>query len=239
MLVIPAIDIIDRKVVRLSEGKFDSLKVYGNTPIKQAEYFAKLGFTRVHIVDLIGSRDGKFNISDILKSIMFTLNVDVQFGGGVRNEEDVEFLHSLQVNKIILGSLPLTDWDLFVKLVDIYGADKFIVAADSLEGEIKIKGWTQNSGMNIFDYIEKCAAVGIEEFLCTDITKDGKNSGPSFALYTDLVLNFPNLKILASGGIRNIADIRKLDKLGLYGAVVGKAIYEGNFTEKELKEIAY
>lgn len=238
MLVIPAIDIIDSKVVRLSEGKYESKKIYGNTPIRQAEYFSKLGFSRIHIIDLLGSKDGRVNISDILKSIIFTLDVDIQFGGGIRTGEDVEFLHTLGVDKIILGSLPLNDWKLFEELVASFGADKFIIAADSQNGEIKYKGWTEGSGLNVFDYIEKCAKLGVEEFLCTDINKDGKNEGPSFMLYTDLTLSFPALKIIASGGIRNAEDIRKLDKMGLYAAVVGKAIYEGNINETELKKIA-
>ncbi len=238
MLVIPAIDIIDSKVVRLSEGKYDSKKIYGDTPIRQAEYFFKLGFSRIHIIDLIGSKEGKVNISDILKSIISTLDVDIQFGGGIRSEEDVEFIHSLGVEKIILGSLPLNDWKLFEKLVASYGPDKFILAADSQNGEIKYKGWTEGSGLNVFDYIEKCAKLGVEEFLCTDISKDGKNEGPSFMLYTDLTINFPTLKIIASGGIRNVEDLKKLEKLGMYAAVVGKAIYEGNIKETELKKIA-
>jgi phosphoribosylformimino-5-aminoimidazole carboxamide ribotide isomerase len=238
MLVIPAIDIIDNKVVRLSEGKYETKKIYGDSPTEQAAYFKGLGFKRIHIIDLIGSKDGNLNVKDILKIISSGLKMEIQFGGGIRTYEDAAGLLSLGVNKLILGSLPLNDWRLFELLLEQFGTEKFIIAADSQNGEIKYKGWTENSGINLFEYIEKCARLGIDEFLCTDISLDGMNMGPAFDLYGKLIEQFEGLNLIASGGLRNLSDIEKLDKIGAYAAVVGKAIYEGNIKEEELKKIA-
>ncbi len=238
MLVIPAIDIIDEKIVRLTEGDYTSSKVYTGSPVKQAEYYSRLGFSRIHIIDLIGSKDGRITTAEIIKAILYSTDLEIEFGGGVRSEKDVELLIQLGIQKIIVGSLPLSNWELFKRIVDKYSPERFVIAADSLNNRIRYKGWTEDSGMDLFEFIRKCSELGLEEFLCTDISKDGKNEGPSFLLYTDLVNEFPDKKIIASGGIRGIEDIQKLENYGLFGAVVGKAIYEGKLTEEELKKIA-
>jgi phosphoribosylformimino-5-aminoimidazole carboxamide ribotide isomerase len=238
MLKIPAIDIIDGKVVRLSKGEYDSVVHYENSPFEQAKIYSDLGFDWIHIVDLSGSKDGKINTIKILEEIKTKTNLKIEFGGGIRSKGDVLQLNQLGVDGIIIGSLSLTDKQEFESIFDDVNPSKVVIAADVLDYQVRIKGWTQNTFVHLYDHIEYCSNLGIDIFLCTDIAVDGMLTGPSYELYENTLAKYPNIKLTASGGVSSMKDIVKLNELSLRGVVIGKAIYENKINLKELAEIA-
>ena len=238
MLVIPAIDIIDGKVVRLSKGKYDSVVSYDNSPIEQAKIYSDLGFEWLHVVDLSGSKDGNINTKKIIEDIKKQTNLKLEFGGGIRSKTDVVSLNNLGVDGIIIGSLSVTNKNEFESIFDDVDPGKIIIAADVLDYKIRIKGWTENSNVHLFDHIEYCNKFGIENYLCTDIAVDGMLTGPSFKLYEETIEKFSSIKLTASGGVSNIDDILKLKECPYRGVVVGKAIYENKIDLEELAKIA-
>jgi phosphoribosylformimino-5-aminoimidazole carboxamide ribotide isomerase len=236
MLIIPAIDIIDNSVVRLTEGKYDEVKKYDSTPIEQAKLFNEHGFEWLHVIDLIASRDGSINIKSIINEIKSQTNLKLEFGGGVRSFDDVSHLIEAGVDRVIIGSMSVNDTQDFELAAEKYGADKIVVASDVLDKNIQIKGWTENSGVKINDHINYCLSIGLNTFLVTDIEKDGLLQGPSFELYRELLCEFPDIKLIASGGVSNMDDLEKLNEINCYAAVVGKAIYENKVEIKELAQ---
>jgi phosphoribosylformimino-5-aminoimidazole carboxamide ribotide isomerase len=238
MKIIPAIDILDEKLVRLEKGDYQTHKVYSENPFKVAEQFAENGFDLIHIVDLAGSRDGRINSIDLLKKIKSELKIKIQFGGGIRTLSDAEILIDSGVDKIVIGSISITDKNEFEKIIIKIQPDKIITAIDTEDDIIKIKGWTENSGLNIYDHINYCSSLGLDTFICTDIKKDGMLSGVNSQLYKNLQNKFPLAKIIASGGVSNLEDVKELQSQNLYAVVIGKAIYENKIKLKELREIA-
>jgi len=238
MLIIPAIDIIGSKVVRLSKGNYENVDEYALAPVEQAGIFAEAGFGRIHIVDLIGSKEGKISVLEIIKGIKRNNKVSIQFGGGIRKAEDALNVLDAGADKIIIGSISVTDKEEFENIIKKTRAENIIVSADALNNEIMIKGWKEKSGITIEEHIKYCSGLGITEFLCTDISRDGMLAGPSFEMYDLLQNKFKDLKFIASGGISSLEDLKRLKKIGLYAAVTGKAIYEKKFDLKELKKIA-
>ncbi len=238
MLVIPAIDIIDNKVVRLEKGEYESSKEYGIDLFGQIEHYQKNGFKRIHVIDLMASKSGKINIANVIKAVKEIYDVQIQFGGGIRSAEKVKELFDIVVDKIIVGSLSINNKNEFEKILKENDPSKIIVAVDVKGDEIFIKGWTENSNIRLNDHIDYCSKLGVTEFLCTDINKDGMLQGPNFYLYKKLMKDFPELKFIASGGISNLADIEKLDQMKMYATVVGKAIYENKIELKELAKFA-
>ena len=238
MLIIPAIDIIDGKVVRLSKGEYNSVVSYNKSPIEQAKIYDDLGFEWLHIVDLSGSKDGNINTINILKDIKNQTNLKIEFGGGIRSKADVVNLNTIGVDGIIIGSLSVTNKKEFESIFLDILASKIIIAADVLDYQIRIKGWTENSNINLYEHIEYCSKLGVDNYLCTDIAVDGMLTGPNFGLYEEKMKKNPQIKLTASGGVSSINDIFSLAELPLRGAIVGKAIYENKINLKELAKLA-
>lgn len=238
MLIIPAIDIIDGKVVRLSKGEYNSVKSYSLSPLEQAKIYDEYGFEWLHVVDLSGSKDGKINTLNILEEIKKQTNLKIEFGGGIRSKNDVNTLNSTGLDGIIIGSLSITDKDEFESIFTSVNPDKIIIASDVLDYKIRIKGWTEDSRVNLFDHIKYCSNLGINNYLCTDIAVDGMLSGPNFGLYKETIKKYPNINLTASGGVSSLNDIFFLNELPLRGVVVGKAIYENKINLEELAKIA-
>ncbi len=237
MLIIPAIDIIDGKIVRLSQGRFESKSDYVNTPLDQAKIFEDNGFKWIHIVDLLGSKNGKVQTLNIIEKIKTHTKLKIEFGGGIRSVEDVRFLESFGVNLIIVGSLAIINKTEFEKIFDFVDPQKILVAADVIDYQIQVKGWTENSNIHLFDHIEYCKNLGVNNFLCTDIRTDGMLSGTNKKLYENIFKKFNHINLTASGGVGCLEDIVELNNLNLRGVVVGKAIYENKINLKELSKL--
>lgn len=236
MLIIPAIDIIDNKVVRLSEGDYNQSTIYENSPVEQAQVYSDLGFNWVHIVDLMGSKSGEINVAGIISEIKNRCDIKIEFGGGIRNLNDVDKLINLGIDRVILGSISINSKPDFEKIAEKYGSEKVITAVDVKDEFIAIKGWTEKSEIHISEHIKYCKTVGLNTFLCTDISKDGLLKGPSYNLYEKLLHEFPNDNLIASGGVSDISDIKKLSEMKMHAVVVGRAIYENKINLKELAE---
>jgi len=238
MLIIPAIDIIDGEVIRLSKGKYESKVSYNKTPLEQAKIYDDLGFEWLHVVDLSGSKDGKINTIKIIEEIKSQTNLKLEFGGGIRSKQNVVSLNNIGVDGIIIGSLSVTNQEEFESIFDDVEPSKIIIAADVLDYEIRIKGWTENSNVHLYDHIKYCSSLGIENYLCTDIAVDGMLTGPNYHLYKSTIEKYPNIKLTASGGVSNIEDVLKLQELSVRGVVIGKAIYENKINLEELAKLA-
>ncbi|MEW6006249.1 MAG: 1-(5-phosphoribosyl)-5-[(5-phosphoribosylamino)methylideneamino]imidazole-4-carboxamide isomerase [Stygiobacter sp.] len=237
MLVIPAIDIYKNKTARLFKGKFDEAKFYDNSPLEYAKIFSENNFKLIHIVDLEASVNGIISTKEIIKQIKNETSLKIQFGGGIKKLETAKGLIDLGVDKIVIGSISISDKDEFEKIVNEIEIEKIIVATDSKDKKILIKGWLEESKIELEQHVNYCSSLGIKYFLTTDITKDGTLTGPNYNLYQDLIKNFPSLNFIASGGISNIDDVIKLNETNLYATVVGKAIYENKINLKELSKI--
>ncbi len=237
MLVIPAIDIYKNKTARLFKGKFDEAKFYDNSPLEYAKIFSENNFKLIHIVDLEASVNGIISTKEIIKQIKNETSLKIQFGGGIKKLETAKELIDLGVDKIVIGSISISDKDEFEKIVNEIEIEKIIVATDSKDKKILIKGWLEESKIELEQHVNYCSSLGIKYFLTTDITKDGTLTGPNFNLYQELIKNFPSLNFIASGGISNIDDVIKLNETNLYATVVGKAIYENKINLKELSKI--
>ncbi|MDX1700829.1 MAG: 1-(5-phosphoribosyl)-5-[(5-phosphoribosylamino)methylideneamino]imidazole-4-carboxamide isomerase [Melioribacteraceae bacterium] len=238
MKIIPAIDIIEGDVVRLSKGEFNSVVKYEKSPLEQGKIYDDHGFEWLHMVDLSGSKEGKIYTRKIIEDIKSSTNLRLEFGGGVRSEETVKELIGIGVDGVIIGSLSITDKNEFESIMSKIDPSKIIIAADVLNYFIQIKGWTENSQVHLFEHIKYCCDLGVSNFLCTDISVDGMLTGPNKDLYEETLSEFPTIQLTASGGISNLNDIMELRKLSLRGVVVGKAIYENKINLKDLSKIA-
>ncbi len=237
MIIIPAIDILDNKIVRLRKGDFNNVEFYPSSPLEQAKLYESYGFEWLHLVDLNGSRTGIISVSEIILEIKSKTNLKIEFGGGIRNNENVTTLLALGVDKVIVGSVSILDKNEFEKIILNVGADKIIVAADVKDKIIAVKGWTENTSVSIYEHIEYCKSKGLDTFLCTDISTDGMLIGTNLKLYEKLLKSFPGIKLIASGGVKDINDVIALYDLNVYGVVIGKAIYENKIELKELIKI--
>jgi phosphoribosylformimino-5-aminoimidazole carboxamide ribotide isomerase len=237
MKIIPALDILDNKLVRLEKGNFQSSKIYSENPLDVAKTFEGVGFEWLHIVDLSGSKSGKISTIDLLDKIKNQARLKIQFGGGIRSLEDAKQLIKY-VDRIIIGSLSVTNRNEFEKIISEVGQQKIICAVDVKDEKVMIKGWTVDSELTLQNHIGYCSSVGIKNFLVTDIQRDGMLTGPNLNLYRKLITNYPSLNFIASGGIGNNDDLINLKKINAFAVVVGKAIYENKIILKELKEIA-
>jgi len=233
MILYPAIDLLDQRVVRLHKGEFDAVTDYGDDPIAVARSFRDAGAEWVHVVDLAGARDGQRNQTDIIRQICDT-GIKVQTGGGVRSKAGVEALLERDVSRVIVGSMAVIQPDKVADWIRIYGSEHICLALDvRKEGGIykpAIKGWLEGSGRGLDAVLAGYDAVTLRHCLVTDINRDGDLSGPNLDLYDDLVVRYPKIDWQASGGISSLDDIRAVKQLGMAGAISGKAIYEGRFT---------
>lgn len=234
IIIIPAIDIINGKCVRLTKGDYAQQKIYSENPVEVAKQFADAGFKRLHIVDLDGARAGKIINIAVLENIAAATDLMIDFGGGVKQISDVEALLSAGAAMVTIGSLAVKHSEIVEEWLMEFGADKFFIGADVLDENIKINGWLQDGGINIFDFVGKMISLGATNIFCTDISKDGTMQGPSIELYKKIIDLHPEISLTASGGVSNINDVKKLNEIGCSGVIIGKAIYENLVTLDEL-----
>lgn len=227
MELIPAIDIIDGKCVRLTKGDYAAKTVYGECPEEVAKRFEEMGARRLHVVDLDGAKENHIVNFRTLERITSCTNLIVDFGGGVKHHSDLRIAFESGAKFVTVGSLAASQPELLLEWAGTYGTDCFIVGADVLDGKVHIKGWQEDSGLFLEEFIEFYQARGFRNILCTDISRDGTLQGPNVALYQQLMAKFPNCKLIASGGVSSEADIRALEEAGVPAVVFGKAFYEG------------
>ena len=231
--LIPAIDIIDGKCVRLTKGDYDQKTVYGN-PIDMAKEFERIGYNRLHVVDLDGAKSKHIVNDAVLRAIITETNLTVDFGGGIKTDEDLEKAFAAGASMVTVGSIAVTNPDLFMGWLEKYGAEKMILGADVRHGKISINGWKEDSDEDLLSFLEKYVNAGVKNVLCTEISKDGTLSGPAIDLYRQVMDAYPALHLIASGGVSSKEDIIALDAAGIPAVVFGKAIYEGKINLKEL-----
>lgn len=237
MRIVPAIDILDGKCVRLAQGDFKKANIYHDDPITVALGFQKSGLTYLHLVDLNGAREGKVVNWDTIRKLQGDTELQIDFGGGVYADEDLEQLLELGISRVNIGSLAVHDSKKFIGWLKRFGAGNFILSADVMNEKVMINGWKDSGGINLFDLIEQYMQCGLEYLTCTDIAKDGMLLGPNVELYEKLTYRFPTLDITASGGITSTDDLRKLKSLSIDGAIVGKALYEKKISITDLLTI--
>lgn len=233
--IIPAIDIIDGKCVRLVQGDFNQKTEYANDPLEVAKRFEGAGIRKLHVVDLDGARNKKITNHKVLEKICSNTKLNVDFGGGLQSDEDLKIAFASGAKQITGGSIAIKNPDLFKKWIAEYGNEKIILGADTKNGMIAVSGWQEVSSVSVMDFIKNYETEGIKYLFCTDVSKDGLLQGPSFDLYKEIRNKFPRMKLIASGGVTSIDDIKKLNENGVYGAIIGKAYYEGRIKLEELK----
>jgi phosphoribosylformimino-5-aminoimidazole carboxamide ribotide isomerase len=233
--IIPAIDLFQGKCVRLKQGDYEQMTIYSDNPVDLALRFEDAGIRRLHLVDLEGARKRYVIHAGILKEITRKTSLLVDFGGGVRTLEEVNEIFDSGARMITVGSIAATDPDRFQEWMNRYGAKNFILGADTMNNKIAISGWTDVTEINLHEYIEKYARLGVKQILSTDISRDGMLEGIAVDFYSALSSHFPGLDFIASGGVTSLYDIIELDRVGVYGAVVGKAYYDGRITLDELQ----
>ncbi len=234
MQIIPAIDIIDGKCVRLTEGDYGQKKIYNEHPLEVAKQFEAVGLDRLHLVDLDGAKTGAVKNWKVLETIAGKTSLIIDFGGGIKKEEHVKIVFNSGAALATVGSIAIKDEAEFVKWLLTFGAAKFLLGADVKEEKIAINGWLVKTDVWLYDFIEKYIGHGIKHIFCTDVSKDGKLEGPSTELYKNIINKFPELDLIASGGVSSVKDLEDLNEIGCKGVIVGKAIYEGRIGLKEL-----
>jgi phosphoribosylformimino-5-aminoimidazole carboxamide ribotide isomerase len=233
--IIPAIDILEGKCVRLEQGDYRIKKVYDADPLEVALSFQDHGITRLHMVDLDGARSSHVINWGVLERLSSRTSLKIDFGGGIKTDEDLSIVFESGASMATIGSIAITDRELFKSWMFAYGSEKIILGADVKDGRIAISGWQEVTDMEIVPFLNGYKEFGIKQVLCTDVSKDGMLMGTSLDLYKMIRETVPFVDILASGGISSVADLEKLDALGIYGAVIGKALYEGLITLNDLK----
>ncbi len=234
MEIIPAIDIIDGKCVRLTEGDYTQKKIYNENPLEVAKSFEAAGIKRLHLVDLDGAKAGKVTNWKVLESIAQGTSLVIDFGGGIKKETDLKIVFDSGAALATIGSLAVKEPDLFETWLKQYGENKFLLGADVKGENIAVGGWLETTDETIIDFIQKYISKGVSQLFCTDISKDGKLEGPSINLYQKIIQQFPELYFIASGGVSSMKDIDELRAIGCSGVIVGKAIYEGRIKISEL-----
>ena len=234
MIIIPAIDLIDGRCVRLQQGDYNIQKSYSNNPAAIAESYKDAGLTHLHLVDLDGAKIGKLKNTNVLTEIAQRTDLKIDWGGGIKTLGDVEMLFSLGAYAVNLGSAAVKNPDMMKKCLEKYGGEKVILSADVSGTSIMIRGWQDNSGVDIYNLIESFLPYGLKRACVTSISRDGMLSGPDFDLYQQLMKHFPQIKFTASGGVSSVDDLSKLADNGLHSVIVGKAIYENKITIAQL-----
>ena len=234
MQIIPAIDIRDGKVVRLIEGDYSQMSVYKNSPLDTAKMFEGAGLQSVHIVDLDGARLGKVVNYKIIEQISSKTNLKIDVGGGLKTHEDVRIVFECGAHQINVGTLAVKNKSLFLEWLSFYGNEKVILSADVRDEKIAVSGWEEATKINLFDFLADYISHGLKNCVCTDISKDGKLQGVSIDLYKKVLEQFPSLQLVASGGVKDMSDIENAKKIGCYGIIIGKALYENRITLKQL-----
>ena len=236
---IPAIDLIEGKCVRLTQGDYATSHVYAEDPVDMARRFEDMGFTRLHLVDLDGAKSRHVVNDHILKAITRATKLIVDFGGGVKTDDDMARVLDAGAEMVTCGSIAATQPDTVLGWMERYGAEHLILGADVKDGKISINGWLEDSAHELMPFLQRYLDAGMMHVLCTDISRDGMLQGPATALYGSIMKAFPHCRLIASGGVSCIEDILQLDKAGVPAVVFGKAIYEGKIDMKELAEMAF
>ena len=231
--LIPAIDIIAGKCVRLTKGDYDQKTEYGE-PLEMAREFERIGFKRLHMVDLDGAKSKHIVNSKVLTQVTSETSLEVDFGGGIKTHTDIEAAFDAGAQMVTVGSIAVTQPNLFTWWLQKYGPDRMILGADVRNGKISINGWKEDSEEDLLPFLKKYVNAGVKNVLCTEISKDGTLGGPAFELYADVMKKYPDLHLIASGGVSCIEDIKALEAIGVPAVVFGKAIYEGKIDLREL-----
>jgi len=237
MIIIPAIDIINGKCVRLTKGDYAQQEIYNEDPVEVAKMFAAAGLQRLHIVDLDGAKAGAIQNLAVLEKIATAVNMVIDFGGGVKKITDVENVLNSGASLVTIGSLAVKQPEVLEEWLMEFGANRFLIGADVLDEKIKISGWLEDGGINIFDFVGRLISLGVTNIFCTDISKDGMMEGPSIRLYQKIMEQHPEINLIASGGVSNLEDVRQLKEIGCSGAIIGKAIYEKLVTLQDLSAL--
>jgi phosphoribosylformimino-5-aminoimidazole carboxamide ribotide isomerase len=236
---IPAIDLIEGKCVRLTQGDYATSHVYAEDPVDMARRFEDMGFTRLHLVDLDGAKSRHVVNDHVLKAITRATKLIVDFGGGVKTDDDMSRVLDAGAEMVTCGSIAVTQPDTVLGWMEKYGAEHLILGADVKDGKISINGWQEDSAYELMPFLQRYLDAGMMHVLCTDISRDGMLQGPATVLYGSIMQAFPHCRLIASGGVSCIEDILQLDKAGVPAVVFGKAIYEGKINMNELAEMAF
>ena len=239
MTIIPAIDIIDGKCVRLIKGDYRKKTIYNQDPLEVALQFEDAGLQRLHLVDLDGAKAGDVKNWKVLEKIAGKTKLSIDFSGGISTQNNLEITFNSGATFASIGSIAVKDEFTFTGWLLAYGADKFIIGADVKEEQILIKGWTESTSLTVFELIDKYKLKGVKQFFCTDISKDGLLEGPSVDLYNKIINEHPSIDLIASGGVSTIKDLEELREVGCSGAIIGKAIYENKILLTDLKKFLY
>lgn len=232
--LIPAIDIIQGQCVRLTKGDYSQTKVYSTNPVDVAREFERLGFKRLHVVDLDGAKSRHIVNEEVLRSITTNTNLVVDFGGGIKTQEDIEKAFDAGASMVTVGSIAVTEPELFYEWLDKYGAHRMILGADVRNGKISINGWKEDSEMDLLPFLKGFIDKGVRNVLCTEISKDGTLQGPAIELYKEVMAAYPDLHLIASGGVSSTEDVFELERAGIPAVVFGKAFYEGKIDTGKL-----
>ena len=235
MRIIPAIDIINGECVRLSKGDYNKKTVYSKNVLDVAKNFEDNGIQFLHLVDLDGAKENRIINYKTLELISSKTSLAIDFGGGLKSEEDIKIAFQSGAKQVTLGSIAVKNPELFLETLEKYGKEKIILGADARKEKIAVSGWLEESQTNIYDFIKEKTEDGIQYVISTDIDKDGMLEGPSFDLYEKIIAENPNIKLIASGGITSTNDLVQLKSLGCEGAIIGKALYENRITFNDLK----
>lgn len=235
MLIVPAIDIIDGKCVRLTKGDYDTKKIYNENPIEVAKEFEANGITHLHLVDLDGAKNGSVVNWKTLETIASTTKLQVDFSGGIKTKEAAKQAFDFGAAQIAIGSLAVKNPKEFVDWIWTFSEEKLILGADVINGKVAVSGWQETSTKDIYSFLDFYFEEGIDYVLCTDVSKDGMLQGPSFDLYNTILEEYEEIKLIASGGVSSVEDLLKLKEMGCYAAIVGKAFYEGKISIAQLK----
>jgi len=235
MKIIPAIDIIDGKCVRLSKGDYGTKKIYNENPVEVAKEFESFGIEYLHLVDLDGAKSKHIVNQKVLENIVKETSLQIDFGGGLKTLQDIEIAFHSGAKQITIGSIAVQNPEFCFGLIEKYGSEKIILGADCENRKIKTSGWLEESNQDVIDFILQYQEKGVQNVICTDISKDGMLEGPSTDLYKD-ILNETSIQLVASGGISCLEDIYQMKEIGCSGTIIGKAIYEGRIELKELQK---
>ncbi|GCD79442.1 1-(5-phosphoribosyl)-5-[(5-phosphoribosylamino)methylideneamino]imidazole-4-carboxamide isomerase [Schleiferia thermophila] len=235
MKVFAAIDLMDGKCVRLSQGIYGTAITYHADPVYVARQFEAAGINYLHVVDLDGARLGKITHLKVLEQLATHTGLEIDFGGGITGEKDVTAVLAAGATRVSVGTLAVKNQKLMLQLIEQFGPDRFMPGADIKEHRLAVRGWTEISEITLKDFIAQYRAKGIRRFFCTDISRDGMLAGTSTDIYNEVLSTFPDLELIASGGIHHVSELDRLKEAGLWGAIVGKALYEGTIQLHELK----
>lgn len=235
MLIIPAIDLIEGKCVRLTQGDYAQKKIYNERPLEVAKEFEDAGLTHLHLVDLDGAKAKKVINWKVLESLASKTNLKIDFGGGVQSDDDLKIVFDCGAKQVTGGSVAVKNPEMFQRWLTDFGGEKIILGADAKDERVAVSGWEEGTTLWVYDFVQKWVELGAKYCISTDVAKDGLLQGPSFDLYKNLQDQCPDLQLIASGGVSNISDLELLAEMNLYGVIVGKAIYEGRIQLAELQ----